>query len=536
MSVIKADRKELESQILYYIIEDPSNISRVFKDSFVETSFFKEKGINQAVNICVDYYETYGKAITDKEYEVSLQRKFTSKKIEESEHLAATKAWAEAKDWDGVIDDSQFDRIYKDFVDVAINKKAIDIIVGNKDLLEENKTTEYIVKTTEELGKIIRINDDEDSNVEVLDVYRDVDSQIKDIEERRDPSFHRGIPTGIKAVDNVFVGFEPKNLTVIVAMVNTGKSTLTLNLSKNMAEMYGKKVLIISLEMSTQQWARKFNSLDFEIPYTYLQKGDTKLFSDSDFIKLTDSLKERKEKVEKNEIKGEYKILTASAGKYSFQDLMRIKDKKLPTFKPDVILIDQLSLIRIPGKKPKQDELGDVTNEIIAYGQANDIPMVLVAQANRASVQKVKGKREIDINIENIEDSHKVGANAHNVMALMVPPGHEAGGIVNRMLIKMVKQRDGPSGTIEIQSHLDYCAMTDIEEINFEDMEDLDLNDTGLDDIEANDNPIEIENEMSNQLVGLEDIPDIEEDFSINEENVDPEDDDDLLGKNGLDL
>ncbi len=483
------NREELESQIIHFCLLNQKYIGIVFCENNVNDSFFSDEGNKQLVKLIIWYYESYGKCLIKDELEVALKNKLNKKEIEEATLHATSKAFKRAKEWDEILSETQFDRIFSDFVSVVQNVLVREILVKHKKLLDDIKTEDYISKVNNDFDKI-KIGKGEIEAVSSLDIYNDIEYQIKDLEDRRNLGL-TGISTGIASVDKIFGGFEKQTLSLIVAMVATGKSTFVLNISKNMAELYDKKVMIFSLEMPDKQWARKYNSLDFWVPYEYLQRGNKELFAKSEFDSLLEKIKERKEK--KRE--GAYKIIDAPASRYSFKELMRLKDKKFPSFKPDIIFIDQISLIKLPNKSEKRDELGDLTKQMIAYGKENDIAMVAVAQANRASILRKNGKREIDINIENIEDSHKPGADATNIIAIMVPPGHGDGNIANRLMVRIVKQRDGATQTIEIQSRLDYCAMLDLETPMFnatdeESDEDLRneilLGDFGLDDTGIN--------------------------------------------------
>ena len=450
---METDKSTLESQILYYILTDPKKTDVIFNDSGVKLEYFSEEGNLMVVKEALEYFGKYGKALTKEEFELIFQTKLNRKEINQPKHLAATRAYRIAKEKEDEITEDQFERILDDFLLVTKTEIVKKVIIGNDSLLKGLKTYEYMDKLSTEFDKL-RASSQDLETVGVLDVFEDIETQIEDVRKRRDSPGALGIPTGIKVIDEMFCGFEVGSLSLIVAMVGTGKSTFVLNISRNITDLFDKKVLVISLEMPKEQWSRKYNALDCWVPYSYLQRGNKALLPEQQFEDFVKKLEERKNK----ERKGEYRILEAPAGKFTFSELMKLKEKKLPTYKPDIIFIDQLSLVRLPGKfDKKSDDLGEITKEAIQYAQTNKLAIALVAQANRASVVRKGTKREIDINIENIEDSHKVGADAHNVIALMSPPG-SAG---HRMLARVVKQRDGECGTVELTARLDYCAMID---------------------------------------------------------------------------
>lgn len=445
-------QSELESQILHYILTDTKYITTIFSHNNIPLEYFTNHHIRYVAESCANYNEEFSKVLSRDEFENILKNELNNKKIKEPVYHGAMKAYREAQRRIELQDD-QFDRIFRDFKSKFIETKIRKIITDNKGLLDENRPYEYMEILKNSFSKYENQKEVVDG-VAVLDAFRDYEKQIKDLVERREnPEAFVGIKTGIESLDKCFDGFEKGTLTLIGAMVSTGKSTFALNVSHNIAKTAKKKVLIISMEMPADQWMRKYNSLDFWIPYTVFKRGDKNQLPESKFKEVIEGIEKRAaEKAEDQD----YKVLFIPSGTHSWGQIEDLMEKRLPTFKPDIIFIDQLSLIRLPGKEEKRHELGNTARDIRAYAQIQGIPIVLIVQANRASITKKGGVKQIEIDIDNIEESNQVGAHCDNFIALMA---HKE---LFKIYVKIVKQRDGAKDTIELSCRHDYCAMYDV--------------------------------------------------------------------------
>jgi replicative DNA helicase len=81
-----------------------------------------------------------------------------------------------------------------------------------------------------------------------------------------------GIATGIKSLDKSIEGLQPEHLITLSAFTSTGKSTMAMNIVKNLLNR-DKRVCIFSLEMSKVDLIGKLLALETGIPTVRLIKG-----------------------------------------------------------------------------------------------------------------------------------------------------------------------------------------------------------------------------------------------------------------------
>ena len=85
-----------------------------------------------------------------------------------------------------------------------------------------------------------------------LDVI--IDEVVAEIKER---GTSPELPTGLKGLDDSIWGLHRSELTIIAASPGEGKTSLALQISRQLADA-GKKVLFVSLEMTRHQLAERF--------------------------------------------------------------------------------------------------------------------------------------------------------------------------------------------------------------------------------------------------------------------------------------
>jgi len=453
---------DYEKQILHYIQQDVEKIKKIFKSSTVDTKKITDPNVRKVAEIIVNYYEQHGSLLVKREFENVIDQLQEEKIITEEKHGEFLSTYEDAEYLR--LEEDQFNRILKEWISISCIPDVNTIVKKNHEkYLKKGLGMEFIEATRREFDRLYLAKEDR-SLIQVYDLDDRNDDQIEDIEKRR-KEILTGIPTHISKLDEVFMGFEGGTLTLVGAITGGGKSTFAMNVSRNIFENMEdpKNVLVISLEMSEKQWFRKYNVMDafyngLHLPYTDILRGNKSNITDEMVEELETFLKERA--IRHKEAGVNYKVVEARANKYSWEEILSEYKRQLPNFKPDIIFVDYLALFKLGENAEKRNiSLGNLSKDIRAYGQDNNIPMVVIVQANRSSVTRVKGKREIDIDFENVEGSNLVSADAENFLALMTNDND-----LSEMTVKIVKQREGPKTTVKLRSAFDYCAIYDDED------------------------------------------------------------------------
>lgn len=90
---------------------------------------------------------------------------------------------------------------------------------------------------------------------------------------------YSGVDTPWPTINSEIQGYVNGSLNVIVAMTNTGKSWLSL-ICADHALRQGKKVMMVTLEMSSTAMARRFDSINYHIPFGDLRDARLNLWDE----------------------------------------------------------------------------------------------------------------------------------------------------------------------------------------------------------------------------------------------------------------
>ena len=186
-----------------------------------------------------------------------------------------------------------------------------------------------------------------------------------------------GIPTGLACLDRRTGGLKNGHLVVVAARPGMGKTVLAENIARHAAKQ-GKAVHFQSYEMSRRELVMRGMAAEAQIDFGRLKTGTP----------TTDEIRRRND-------------FAAAAPNWTLtidtapSDIGRLclaaRDRKL-TGRLDLLVIDHLHLIPRPGRTSEVQELGDITARLKRLARELDIPVLLLAQLNRA-VAKQTDKR-----------------------------------------------------------------------------------------------------------------------------------------------
>ena len=182
-----------------------------------------------------------------------------------------------------------------------------------------------------------------------------------------------GIPTGFAAVDEFTGGLKKGEMFVLAARPSIGKTTLGLNVIRNVALHPGKPraVAFFSLEMTEQQIARRLLCTEAQVSESSFWNHS---FLDSDLDKLTRAA----EKIEKA------KIWIDPTGGLSIAELRAKARRLVSQHKVELIVIDYLQLMTADERiESRQQEVAKISGGIKKLAKDLNIPVLVLAQLNR---------------------------------------------------------------------------------------------------------------------------------------------------------
>jgi replicative DNA helicase len=203
------------------------------------------------------------------------------------------------------------------------------------------------------------------------------------------------IKTGIRDLDEKNGGFFPGNVIVIGARPGAGKSAFMGQLAVNMARA-GKKVGIISLEMSNNEIAGRLSALDTDMDFQRIYRG---LFQDeNEKARFYDRLARSTSNLP---------IFVSDTTRVSTVDIRAKADKQKAKQGLDFLFIDYLQLISSdqPKNKTRENIISETSRAVKIMAKELNIPIAILCQLNREST-----KRQGDSRYPQLSDLRESGA------------------------------------------------------------------------------------------------------------------------------
>jgi len=192
-----------------------------------------------------------------------------------------------------------------------------------------------------------------------------------------------GIKTGINLIDSTIGGLKPKELSLVLADTNVGKSLYLTQVGGHAIRQY-KNVLHVTLEMSFAKCLARYlanlSEPEDNITYNMITSFEPQ---DKVFEYVNVNLKKKYE--------GRLKIVEFPSGKCTIQDLYNLLDKYPET---NLLLVDYLQLLQPVKKRTElRHELSDLAVALRGLASETGVHCASASQASRqASGRRIVGK------------------------------------------------------------------------------------------------------------------------------------------------
>ena len=174
------------------------------------------------------------------------------------------------------------------------------------------------------------------------------------------------VQTGIDRIDRAIVGMTKGEISIIAGRPGNGKSTLALNITRNMI-LDGKKVMFISREMPRVEIVKKFLAMHTQVPNKQMRNNAS----------------DHREEIEKGLkfIKKYYKSL------HLFDNLRSLDEgiNEAKKIRPDIIIDDHIGFIEFSSRDNRdvRHRIAEVTRRYKWLAKELDCSVILVSQLNR---------------------------------------------------------------------------------------------------------------------------------------------------------
>lgn len=247
----------------------------------------------------------------------------------------------------------------------------------------------------------------------------------------------RGVPTGFQELDHKLAGFQKSDLIILAARPSMGKTSLALDIARQVAVNHNIPVGIFSLEMSSQQLVDRMLAAQANVDAWKLRTG--KLSREEDFTSIRQSLdKLAKAPIYIDDQPGNNIIKMRSIAR-------RLKSEK----GLGLIVVDYLQLM-VPTNSRNSDNLVQQVTEISRslknLARELDVPVLALSQLSRA-VEQRGGKPRLS----DLRDSGSIEQDADVVMFIHREDKYKEESERNNIAeILIEKHRNGETGKIEL--------------------------------------------------------------------------------------
>lgn len=340
--------------------------------------------------------------------------------------------------------------------DLSLYRGIIMLTEQMTSLRDSADPVKIATEAIERLSEIVALRGDSDTPAVDMGmaVTRAVDAAAHAFQRDGKP---RGIPYGLRALDDKTLGAMPGQLIVIGGRTSSGKSAMALSITRNFA-LGGHRTLFFSLEMGDVDLTTRIIADEIFRPgnrLSYWQIAAGK-FHENRFVEITDAAT----RLQKLPIRIEQQpgLTVAQIGVRSRQYKRR--------HGLAAIIVDHLGLVRASGRYAgsRVYEIGEITGALKELAKELGVPIFLLAQLNRG-VENRDDKRPT---MSDLRDSGSIEQDADTIMLLYRPAYYlarkepaagsaefiiwadEMAKVENLLEVGIEKQRSGPTGRVKL--------------------------------------------------------------------------------------
>jgi replicative DNA helicase len=265
-----------------------------------------------------------------------------------------------------------------------------------------------------------------------------------------------GLATHYIEFDRMTSGLQESELTIIAARPSMGKTAWAINIAENAAVRGGKIVAVFSLEMSKASILRRMLASQSLVNSKAIQTG---MLMREDRAKLINGLERLMES----------KMFIDDTPGITLAE-MRAKARRLKQQHGslDLIVIDYLQLMTgsagaQKGFENRTQEVSAISRGLKALAKEMKVPVVALSQLSRASEQRGGDKKPL---LSDLRESGSIEQDADVVCFIHREEYYdrENEDLKGKAEIIIAKQRNGPTGSIQLAYLADYTRFENLQQ------------------------------------------------------------------------
>lgn len=337
------------------------------------------------------------------------------------------------------------------------------IIVREKKILREliKSATNIVTQSYEATGEVDEILDNAEKAIFLIaekkvkagfvPIKQIIHSSFEEIEklyERKE--FITGVPAGFTDLDAKTTGFQPSDLIIIAGRPSMGKTAFALNIARNAAVDGKASVAFFSLEMSKEQLGLRLLCAEARVDSG---KAKTGFLGKEDWGRLTGA----------GGRMTDAPIYIDDTPGLSVLDV-RARSRRLMSEKGlGMVIIDYLQLMRGSGSaENRQLEISEMTRSLKGLAKELNVPLLVLSQLSRKPEERTD-KRPV---LSDLRDSGAIEQDADVVLFVhreeFYKEDTDRAGIAD---IIIGKQRNGPTGTVELAFNKEITRFDNLEKL-----------------------------------------------------------------------
>ncbi len=256
-----------------------------------------------------------------------------------------------------------------------------------------------------------------------------------------------GLPTNYTKFDEMTGGLQKGDLIIIAARPSMGKTALALNLARNVAVEHGHRVAVFSLEMTTQSLVMRLLASEAQVDASAFRNGYISVESHGALVRAAEKLSAAHIWIDDTpaatilEIRAKCRRMKAQQGL-------------------DLVIVDYLQLARAGSHlASREQEISEISRGLKGLAKELELPVIALSQLNRGPETRKEDKRPILADLREsgaIEQDADIIGFIYRDVVYNPETEHPA---MTELLIR--KQRNGPTGTVELEFLGQYALFRD---------------------------------------------------------------------------
>ncbi|MDD4662097.1 MAG: replicative DNA helicase [Candidatus Pacebacteria bacterium] len=249
----------------------------------------------------------------------------------------------------------------------------------------------------------------------------------------------RGVTTGFYELDNYLSGLQNSDLVILAARPSMGKSSLALDIAKNVALRENKPVGFFSLEMSNDQLVDRMISSEANVDAWKIRQGTLSSSPDNnDFLKIQQALGTL----------SDAQIFINDTSAMTVLQMKAMSRRLKSQYGLGLIVIDYLQLIEPSNKNiGAVQQITEISRQLKGLARELNVPVLALSQLSRAVEQRTPSIPKLS----DLRDSGSIEQDADVVLFIYREEVYRKEtprkGIAD---IIIAKHRNGPIGKLEL--------------------------------------------------------------------------------------